>query len=79
MWNSSNASPPPNYCNKHIAKQFAQNLFKALLLTELNWQSQEFGMDATNRAFGFHLYETKGNLEIAKFILKILFTDVPSN
>ena len=29
--------------------------------------------------FGFHLYETKGNLEIAKFILRILFTDVPSN
>lgn len=36
-------------------------------------------MDATNRAFGFHLHETKGNLEIAKFIFKILFTDVPSN
>lgn len=30
-------------------------------------------------SFGFHVYETNDNLEKAKFILKILLTDVPSN
>lgn len=29
--------------------------------------------------FGFYLYEIKGNLEIVKFILRILFIDVSLN
>ena len=58
--------PTPNYCNKHISKQFAQTLFKALLLIELSWQSQEFGMLPTGH-FGFHFIWNKrksGNRQI---------------